>query len=67
MVLKWFLGGNRRDWQVDGPHFGGWEVNHVAGSAADPARLYAAPSTGWRLIPVADSRVYSMRSCALAR
>lgn len=39
--------GNRRDWQVSGPHFGGWEVYHVAGSAADPSRLYAAPSTGW--------------------
>jgi photosystem II stability/assembly factor-like uncharacterized protein len=37
----------RRDWKVDGPHFPGWEVYHVAGSPADPDRLYAAPSGGW--------------------
>jgi photosystem II stability/assembly factor-like uncharacterized protein len=37
----------RRDWQVAGPHFPGWETYHVAGSPADPDRLYAAPSTGW--------------------
>jgi hypothetical protein len=37
----------RRDWQVDGPHFPGWEVYHLAGSPADPDRLYAAPSTSW--------------------
>ncbi len=39
--------GNRRDWQVDGPHFGGWEVHCVNGSPADPNRLYAAQSGGW--------------------
>jgi hypothetical protein len=38
---------SRRDWRVDGPHFPGWEVYHLAGSPADPERLYAAPSTGW--------------------
>jgi hypothetical protein len=37
----------RRDWQVDGPHFAGWEVYHVAGSPADLDRLWAAPSGGW--------------------
>jgi hypothetical protein len=37
----------RREWEVDGPNFPGWEVYHVAGSAADPDRLWAAPSTGW--------------------
>jgi hypothetical protein len=37
----------RRDWEVDGPHFAGWEVYHVAGSPADPDRLWAAPSSGW--------------------
>jgi photosystem II stability/assembly factor-like uncharacterized protein len=37
----------REKWEVDGPHFPGWEVYHVAGSSADPDRLYAAPSTGW--------------------
>jgi photosystem II stability/assembly factor-like uncharacterized protein len=39
--------GTRQDWKVDGPHFGGWEIYHVAGSPADPARLYASQSTGW--------------------
>ena len=28
--------GSRRDWQVSGPHFAGWEIYHVAGSPADP-------------------------------
>lgn len=39
--------GARDTWEVAGPHFGGWEVYHVAGSPADPDRLYAAPSMGW--------------------
>jgi photosystem II stability/assembly factor-like uncharacterized protein len=37
----------RRDWEVSGPHFGGWEVYHLKGSPADPDRVYAAPSGGW--------------------
>ncbi len=37
----------RQRWDVSGPHFPGWEVYHVAGSPADPDRLYAAPSGGW--------------------
>ena len=37
----------RRDWQVDGPHFAGWEIYHVAGSRLDPQRLYASQSNGW--------------------
>jgi hypothetical protein len=39
--------GKRESWDVSGPHFAGWEVYHVTGSAADPDRLYAAPSGGW--------------------
>jgi photosystem II stability/assembly factor-like uncharacterized protein len=39
--------GRRDAWVVDGPLFGGWEVYHVAGSPADPSRLYASQSTGW--------------------
>src|SRR3712207_9245945 len=39
--------GTRRDWAVSGPHFGGWEIYHVAGSPADPARLWASQSSGW--------------------
>ena len=37
----------RKRWEVAGPHFGGWEVYHVAGSPADPSRLYASQSGGW--------------------
>ncbi len=39
--------GQRERWDVSGPHFPGWEVYHVAGSPADPSRLYASQSTGW--------------------
>jgi BNR/Asp-box repeat len=39
--------GQRADWDIDGPHFGGWETYHFKGSPADPDRLYAAPSGGW--------------------
>ncbi|OYW13133.1 MAG: hypothetical protein B7X34_00825 [Acidobacteriia bacterium 12-62-4] len=38
---------NRQEWTVDGPHFGGWEIYHLAGSPADPNRLYASQSSGW--------------------
>jgi BNR/Asp-box repeat len=37
----------REKWDVSGPHFGGWEIYHVAGSPANPDRLYASQSTGW--------------------
>src|SRR5690606_10051125 len=37
----------RRDWTVNGPHFPGWEIYHVAASPADPNRLYASQSSGW--------------------
>ena len=39
--------GARRDWEVTGPLFGGWEIYHVNGSPADPDRLYVSQSTGW--------------------
>ena len=39
--------GSRKDWDVDGPHFGGWEIYHVKGSPADPDRLYASQTSGW--------------------
>lgn len=39
--------GARRDWKVEGPLFGGWEVLHVKGSPADPDRLYASQWTDW--------------------
>ncbi len=39
--------GARRQWEVTGPHFGGWEIHHIKGSPADPDRLYAAQWTDW--------------------
>ncbi|SFJ70186.1 WD40/YVTN/BNR-like repeat-containing protein [Amycolatopsis sacchari] len=39
--------GTRRQWQVEGPHFGGWEIYHFTGSPAEPDRLFASQSTGW--------------------
>jgi photosystem II stability/assembly factor-like uncharacterized protein len=39
--------GTRKRWDVSGPHFGGWEIYHVAGSPADQDRLYASQSTSW--------------------
>jgi photosystem II stability/assembly factor-like uncharacterized protein len=39
--------GARRNWEVTGPHFAGWEVYHLTGSPADPNRLYASQTSGW--------------------
>jgi len=39
--------GKRKQWDVSGPHFGGWEIYHIKGSPVDPNRLYASQSTGW--------------------
>lgn len=38
---------SRRQWTIDGPHFGGWEVMHVKGSSLNPDRLYASQWTDW--------------------
>jgi len=39
--------GKRKDWDVAGPHFSGWEVYHMKGSPADPNRLYASQTSSW--------------------
>jgi photosystem II stability/assembly factor-like uncharacterized protein len=39
--------GARTSWNVDGPHFPGWEMYHIKGSPVDPDRLYASQSSGW--------------------
>ncbi|MGI9034305.1 MAG: WD40/YVTN/BNR-like repeat-containing protein [Acidimicrobiales bacterium] len=39
--------GTRRNWDVAGPHFGGWEIYHVNGSPVEPDRLYASQTSGW--------------------
>src|SRR4030081_2147068 len=38
---------SRKRWDVDRPHFAGWEVYHLKGSPANPDRLYASQSSGW--------------------
>ena len=39
--------GKRQDWQVSGPHFGGWEIYHLKGSSVNPDRIYASQSSSW--------------------
>ncbi|HEX7450284.1 MAG TPA: exo-alpha-sialidase [Pirellulales bacterium] len=39
--------GQRQRWDVEGPHFGGWEIYHLKGSPADPNRIYCSQSSGW--------------------
>ena len=38
---------NRKSWDIDGPFFKGWEVNHVATDPRDPKRVYAAVNSAW--------------------
>ncbi len=39
--------GKRDKWEINGPHFAGWEMYHVKGSPVDPNRIYASQSSGW--------------------
>ena len=39
--------GKRDQWDVAGPHFGGWEIYHMKGSPVNPDRLYASQTSGW--------------------
>ena len=39
--------GTRKQWEVSGPHFAGWEIYHLKGSPADPNRIFASQSSGW--------------------
>ena len=39
--------GKRKQWTVNGPHFGGWELYHLKGSPADPNRIYASQTSSW--------------------
>jgi len=42
-----FSDGRRKNWQVNGPFFAGWEIYHLKGSPADPNRIYASQSSSW--------------------
>jgi photosystem II stability/assembly factor-like uncharacterized protein len=39
--------GQRKNWDITGPHFAGWEIFHLKGSLANPNRLYASQTSGW--------------------
>ena len=39
--------GERDRWEINGPHFAGWEIYHVKGSPVETDRLYASQTSGW--------------------
>ncbi|MFW6096570.1 MAG: WD40/YVTN/BNR-like repeat-containing protein [Chloroflexota bacterium] len=39
--------GTRKEWEIDGPYFGGWEIYHLKGSPAAPNRIYASQASDW--------------------
>ena len=39
--------GKREKWNIDGPHFAGWEIYHMKGSPVDPTRIYASQTSAW--------------------
>ncbi len=38
---------SREKWNIDGPHFGGWQIYHLKGSPVDPNRIYASQADDW--------------------
>ncbi len=39
--------GTRKKWEIQGPHFAGWEIYHMKGSPVDANQLYASQTSGW--------------------
>jgi photosystem II stability/assembly factor-like uncharacterized protein len=39
--------GTRKKWEIQGPHFAGWEIYRMKGSPVDANRLYASQTSGW--------------------
>jgi len=39
--------GARKNWDISGPHFAGWEIYHAKGSPVDPNRIYVSQTSGW--------------------
>lgn len=39
--------GKRENWNVSGPHFGGWAIYHLKASPVDPNRIYASQTSDW--------------------
>ncbi len=40
-------GHRRKKWSIDGPHFEGWEIYHMKGSALTPDRILASQTSSW--------------------
>ena len=38
---------SRKDWKIEGPIFGGWEIYHMKGSPVDPDRIFASQTSSW--------------------
>jgi len=39
--------GQRKNWDIAGPFFAGWEIYHLKGSPVEANRIYASQSSGW--------------------
>src|SRR5437660_2594544 len=39
--------GKRKQWDISGPHFAGWEMYHLKGSPVEPDRIYASQTSSW--------------------
>ena len=39
--------GTRKQWDVSGPRFAGWELYHLKGSPVEPNRIYASQTSSW--------------------
>lgn len=39
--------GKRKNWEISGPHFAGWEIYHMKGSPVDADRIYASQTSSW--------------------
>jgi hypothetical protein len=39
--------GKRKQWDISGPLFTGWEMYHLKGSPVDPNRIYASQTSSW--------------------
>jgi hypothetical protein len=39
--------GKRKDWEVSGPFFAGWEIYHMKGSTVNPDCIYASQTSSW--------------------
>ncbi len=39
--------GRRKNWEISGPFFAGWEIYHMKGSPVDPNRIFVSQTSGW--------------------